>query len=176
MRHLTSTTVMLFSLLSCGLLNAQKTQQELPTAKAEANVTADMKPLFDTFRQTLKKSALVGTFTIDHDKKQANRAERYEISKVVKQEQGDYWIFFARIEYGSHDVTLPIPVEVKWAGNTPVITVDNLSIPGMGTFDARVVISDNKYAGTWRHGEVGGLMYGHIEKQKPTTAALQQSD
>ena len=121
--------------------------------------------LFADFGNLLKKSALVGTFTIDVDKNQKARAERYEISKVVKQAQGDYWMFFARIKYGDHDVTLPIPVEVKWAGTTPVITVDNLTIPAMGTFDARVVISDNKYAGTWRHGKVGGLMYGHIEKQ-----------
>lgn len=99
------------------------------------------------------------------DKDQKRRDERYEISRIVKQPKGDYWNFLARIKYGTHNVMLPVPVEVKWAGDTPVITVDNLKLVGLGTFDARVVISDNKYAGTWRHGEVGGLMFGHIEKQ-----------
>ena len=126
--------------------------------------------LFRGFEELLKKSVMVGTFMIDGDDNNKRINERYEISKVVKQPQGDYWMFFSRIKYGSHDVTLPIPVEVKWAGTTPVITVDNLTIPGMGTFDSRVVIADGKYAGTWRHGKVGGLMFGHLEKQKAADA------
>lgn len=146
--------------------------QEAATQEAEpviveqvADEPIEQEKRFVDFGNLLKNSALVGTFTVDGDNQSKARPERYEISKVVKQPVGDYWNFFARIKYAQHDVTLPIPVEVKWAGSTPVITVDNLTIPGMGTFDARVVISDNKYAGTWRHGNVGGLMYGHIKKQ-----------
>ena len=127
----------------------------------------DQEKLYNDFEQLLKKSSMVGTFTVDMDKEQKRIDERYDISKVVKQDKGDYWNFHARIRYGKHDLMLPIPVEVKWAGTTPVITVDNLPIPGMGIFDARVLVSDNKYAGTWRHGKVGGLMFGHIEKQEP---------
>ena len=142
-------------------------EQDLPKAAEEVSVTeVDSEKQFADFGSLFEKSAMIGTFTIDGDEQQRVRAERYEISKVVKQAQGDYWMFFARIKYGDHDVTLPVPVEVKWAAKTPVITVDNLTIPGMGTFDARVLISDNKYAGTWRHGKVGGLMYGRIEKQE----------
>jgi hypothetical protein len=37
----------------------------------------------------------------------------------------------------------------------------------LGTFDARVVIHDQKYAGTWKHGEVGGHLFGTIEKLQP---------
>ena len=84
---------------------------------------------------------------------------------MTKAEKGDYWNIFARMKYGKVDVTLPFPVEVKWAGNTPVITVDELKLIGLGAaFDARIVISDGKYACTWRHGKVGGLMFGRIEK------------
>ena len=145
--------------------NADAAKEEV-TAKVETPSADDIAEMHAAFGSLMKKSALVGTFTIDGDDKGKEIAERYEISKIVKQSQGDYWNFFARIKYGKHDVTLPIPVEVKWAAKTPVITVDNLTIPGMGTFDARVLISDNKYAGTWRHGKVGGLMYGKIEKQE----------
>ena len=153
-----NTVSILFLLLGMSLLSAQETEPAVSDEQAER---------FRAFSDLLKQSALVGNFMVDVDKTQSKRPERYEISKVVKQERGDYWNFFARIKYGDHDITLPIPVEVKWAGSTPVITVDNSTIPGMGTFDARVVIADNKYAGTWRHGKVGGLMFGHIEKQKP---------
>jgi hypothetical protein len=62
------------------------------------------------------------------------------------------------------DVTLPLPLEVKWAGETPVITLTDLKILVLGTFSARVVIHNNKYAGTWTHGKAGGHMFGTIEK------------
>jgi len=51
-----------------------------------------------------------------------------------------------------------------WSGNTPVITLDNLWIPGMGTFSARVLIHQGRYAGTWSHGDKGGHLFGRIEK------------
>jgi hypothetical protein len=60
--------------------------------------------------------------------------------------------------------TVPIPLEIKWAGDTPVITLTNLEIPGLGTFTSRVVIYEGRYAGTWQHGSVGGHLFGRIEK------------
>ena len=89
----------------------------------------------------------------------------YEIIKAEKAAEGDDWNLVARIQYGEHDVTLPLPpIEIKWAGKTPVITVDQVTLPGLGTFDARVVIRRGKYAGTWAHGQVGGHLFGEIKK------------
>ena len=51
---------------------------------------------------------------------------------------------------------------MKWAGKTPVITLDNVTIPGLGTFSSRVVIDGALYAGTWQHDAVGGHMFGRI--------------
>ena len=158
MRWITTLFVFVLAVASLGAAEAEKPES-----------SGEQKARFDAFAKMLEKTALVGSFTVDRDKNQNRKAERYEIRRVTKLDKGDYWSIFARIAYGDHDVTVPVPVEVKWAGTTPVITVDNLIIPGMGTFDARVVISDKKYAGTWRHGTVGGLMFGHIEKQTDTT-------
>ena len=158
MRWITTLFVFVLAVASLGAAEAEK---------SESN--GEQKARFDAFAKMLEKTAFVGSFTVDRDQNQNRRAERYEIRRITKLDRGDYWTFFARIAYGDHDVTVPVPVEVKWAGTTPVITVDNLTIPGMGTFDARVVLSDKKYAGTWRHGKVGGLMFGHIEKQTETT-------
>ena len=120
--------------------------------------------LFEKFVSSMNNTVMIGRFTIDGMDEGKRREERYEIKRVVKADEGDYWNIFARMKFGKVDVTLPFPVEVKWAGSTPVITVDDLKLIGMGdAFDARVVISDNKYAGTWRHGKVGGLMFGRIE-------------
>ena len=57
-----------------------------------------------------------------------------------------------------------MPLPVKWVGDVPVIAMQNLSIPGLGTFSAHVVIDGQKYAGTWAHGKVGGHLYGKISK------------
>jgi hypothetical protein len=61
-----------------------------------------------------------------------------------------------------------VPVEVRWAGDTPMIQVSDLSIPGLGDeFSARVLFYQGRYAGTWSHGKVGGTMFGRIEKLSP---------
>lgn len=111
----------------------------------------------------LSGSAFVGRFSMDGDAGEL-REERYELLKVSKLPTGDLWLFKTRIRYGDHDVTVPLPIPVKWVDGTPVIAVENLNVPGLGTFDAHVVISGERYAGTWQHGAVGGHLFGRIEK------------
>lgn len=139
----------------------------LPVKAAEKTAESDavdMSEHFAAFSELLSGATLVGHFTIPGmttDK--PLHEERYEIRSVKKSERGDFWLFLARIKYGDHDVTVPMPLEVKWAGTTPVITLDAVTIPNLGTFDARVVIDGKQYAGTWRHDDVGGHLFGRIE-------------
>ena len=72
-------------------------------------------------------------------------------------------------------VTVPVPVEVKWAGETPVITLDEVTIPGLGTFSSRVVLDRGRYAGTWSHDKVGGHMFGTIVAAKDAPDASENS-
>jgi hypothetical protein len=90
--------------------------------------------------------------------------EEYTINSVTKLPNGDLWLFKTRMKNGANEVTVPLPLEVKWAGDTPIITLTDFTIPGMGTFSARVVIYDKKYAGTWAHGKAGGHLFGVVEK------------
>jgi hypothetical protein len=87
--------------------------------------------------------------------------ERYAIDKVTKL-AGDTWLFEARIQYGAHDFPVPVPVQIKWAGDTPVITLTDLTIPGLGTFTARVLLYRDQYAGTWSSKDHGGQLFGKI--------------
>ena len=80
--------------------------------------------------------------------------DRYTLTKVSKV-SGDLWLFEARIQVEGHDVSLPVPLRVLWAGDTPVITLDDLALPGLGTFGARIVIHGHQYAGVWTHGDKG---------------------
>ena len=92
--------------------------------------------------------------------------ERYAIDKVYKI-SGDTWMFQTRMKLEGHEIPLPIPVQIKWAGDTPVITLTDMSIPGIGTYTARVVLYRDQYAGTWSgsHGNgksFGGQLFGKI--------------
>ncbi|VAX38187.1 hypothetical protein MNBD_PLANCTO02-254 [hydrothermal vent metagenome] len=132
-------------------------------AKDKSNKKEEQKR-HNAFTKKMKNIALVGAFTIDGHQSSAKK-ERYEI-KSAKRVKGDDWIITARIKYGKTDLELPVAVKVFWAGDTPVITMTNMEIPLLGTFTTRVMIYENRYAGTWQHGKAGGLMHGHIEKIK----------
>jgi hypothetical protein len=132
-----------------------------PAKPAAATPTAEMiKKLSDE----LTNAKLIGSFTISGREDQAPKTEEYTISSALKLPDGDVWLIKSRIKYGDKDVTVPVPVEIKWAGDTPVITLTNLEIPGLGTFSSRVVIYEGRYAGTWQHGQVGGHLFGKLEK------------
>ncbi|MEX2216014.1 MAG: hypothetical protein WD768_18020 [Phycisphaeraceae bacterium] len=126
--------------------------------------------LYKKFEETLTDAVLIGSFTMKGEKNAGKlNEERYEIVKVTRT-QDDFWLFQARIKYGKHDLTVPLLLEVKWAGNTPVITLDHYKVPGFGSFTARVLIFNNQYVGTWEGGDHGGQMFGRIEKNKPAPA------
>ena len=156
------------AVLAAGLANGIA---EEPTAKPETPEARQAR-LFKQFESTLTNAVLTGKFTIT-GKPSPPREESYTIRSVTKMAQGDFWLFTARIKYGKRDVTLPMPIPVKWAGDTPVISLDNLTLPGLGTFSAHVVIDGDKYAGTWAHGQVGGHMFGTIAKAKPKPVATE---
>jgi hypothetical protein len=91
--------------------------------------------------------------------------EKYVIEKVSKL-RGETWLFHVRIQYGSHDIPVPLPVTIKWAGDTPVITITDLTIPGLGTYTARVLLYEGQYAGTWSSKDHGGQVFGKIVRQR----------
>lgn len=121
------------------------------------------KKRFAQLMKTLSNVKLVGNFTVVGQDQELTE-EEYTIKKVEKLPEGDYWKIHARIKYGGRDVELPLDLEIKWAEDTPIITLDKVSIPLLGTFDARVVIINGKYAGTWSHDKVGGHLFGTIQK------------
>jgi hypothetical protein len=122
--------------------------------------------LIKNLEDDLTNVKLIGQFTVTGRENREPKPEEYTITSAMKLPDGDLWLLKARIKYGDKDVTVPIPLEIKWAGDTPVITLTNLGIPGLGTFTSRVVIYDNRYAGTWQHGNVGGNLFGRLEKVK----------
>lgn len=152
-------SLLLVTLLACSTGAATPEEQEaLETA----------------FEESMRGAVLVGNFTVFGNEGESEasegespglnlRAERYEIEKAVKQ-VGDIWTFHARIKFGDTDVTVPVPVRLSWAGDTPMVSVTDLGIPGIGTYTARVAFYRDAYAGMWWGKTHGGNMIGRIER------------
>jgi hypothetical protein len=119
------------------------------------------------FSETLSGATLTGHYTSGKDDLASAKEEKYEIESVAKLPvEGDLWRFKARIKYGGYDVKLPLSLRVVWAGDTPVITLDEVGVPGFGQFTARVMIFDGKYSGMWDGGNHGGMLFGKITKEE----------
>ena len=123
---------------------------------------ASLTDLEREFTERMQDVALVGHFTIEGRADLGGNPERYEIARVAKVGESE-WRFDARLTYASIDATLPITVPLVWAGDTPMVSITDFTIPTLGTFTARVFFYEDRYAGSWQHGEFGGLMYGAIK-------------
>jgi hypothetical protein len=188
-RHLLAAGIVLSSLGGLSLLGGPSVAfAQVPGEPAPASRSTDKRPVLDTtligqdnrveaagsvdkalldkFQKLLTGAKMNGMFTVDGRPMDKLSAEQYAIEKVEKQPDGDWWLITARITYGEKDFSLPVPVEVKWAGTTPVITLDKVTLPGYGTFSARVVFHGDRYAGTWQHDDKGGHLFGKIELAK----------
>lgn len=134
-------------------------------AKASDQANADPTPeQKQQLHKMLSNTTLVGRFTLDDKMDQIPKAERYEIQDV-NQAVGNLWTLMVRIKYGKVDTTLPLTVPIVWADGTPMVSLKNVTIPGMGSgFSAHVIFEGNRYAGTWQHNDKGGHLFGTIAK------------
>ncbi len=130
--------------------------------------TIDKPALEEAFRRKLTNAVLRGSWQMTRTdgkpsgaKLSEPQTDQYTISKVTKL-ANDYWLVHARVQYGDKDVTLPVPVRVVWAEELPIITLDKMNLPGLGTYAAHVMIDGDFYGGTWFGAEYGGVMSGQI--------------
>lgn len=138
--------------------NSQKLHQE--TSKRGNQLNKSLKNFLTeiTFR---------GHFTTDRkgSEEELPKQDEYTITSASLV-GGNYWLLTSRIQYRDIDVTLPVPVTIHWSATTPVITLEEVTLPGMGTFSARVLLHKNRYAGTWQHDDVGGHLFGTLSKNE----------
>ena len=118
------------------------------------------------FERMLSGATLIGYSTRD-GREGLSKEERYHVDKVARL-AGDTWLFQTRLKYGSREIPAPIPITIKWAGDTPVITLTDMSIPGLGTYTARVMLFRDRYAGTWKGKSAGGELFGRIVRASKT--------
>jgi hypothetical protein len=149
--------VLLFAFALAGLMLAQDA----------APPPVELNDAEKQFQEAMKNVTLIGYFT------QGDTAElhddKYVVERVTKIKE-DTWKFEARIQYNKKDFKIGMNLPVKFAGDTPVISLTNFAVPGFGSFTARVVMYNGAYAGTWggtgpqAH---GGKLFGKIVKNEP---------
>ncbi len=148
----------------------QPTAQQPTTEKPASDKPSAMSPTGLTaaeqqFVNTLTNAVMEGHFTTLNNPDGGGKPERYVVQQVTKL-MGDNWLILARITYGKHDAVAPVPVKVRFAGDTPMIQLTDVGVPGFGTFTARVLIHGDRYAGTWQHDDHGGHLWGTIRQLK----------
>ena len=171
----TLTSALVFSLMlnnASPLLAQTQVTPAVAVAPAEGKADGESKSgeeqsdvspeLIAKLENALTGTTWTGQFTIDGGGGPPS-PESYVIGEV-SHEGGNNWVINAQIKYGDRDISFPVPVQVRWAGRTPVITLDSVTIPPLGTFDARVLMRRGSYAGTWRHGKKGGHLFGKYLK------------
>jgi hypothetical protein len=142
----------LIALAACAAANAQSTPAA-NQADREAALAA-----------MLSGATLEGSFTVTGGDNKLT-SDKYTLGEVKKLDASN-WLFPVRIQYSDKDFTLPLTLPIQWALDTPVVVVDNVGMPGLGTFSARVLFFNDHYAGYWQHGEKGGNLFGKIHRSK----------
>jgi hypothetical protein len=157
-------------LSAAGAADEPKKNSTRNGSDPDAAAPLDQAALEKKFAEDLAGVVFAGNYSVTvAGKEKPAEMEKYVISRISKvKDKEDVWLFVSRIQYGKTDLEIPLTLQVKWAGDTPVITLTNLTIPGLGTFTSRVMIYGDRYAGTWQHGKTGGHLWGRIEKiEKP---------
>jgi outer membrane protein assembly factor BamB len=152
-------------LVPMGLALPVQAQDEAPTqAELEAAFAAKM-----------SGAVLAGHFT-DRTRPDAEPAQdKYTLGEVTKLDSGK-WRFEAKIEYMGRSGTVPIEIDVFWAGDTPVISLTDFKVPLFGTFTSRVMVFEDEYVGVWDGAGHGGKMWGDIIRPEDAPPAQEEDD
>jgi hypothetical protein len=153
-----------FHIIVAALLASTAFAQEKAAGTATPQFTQEQ--LETKFKDTFKQVTMTGRWCAIKDGKLGpEKEDKYTIVSAARA-GGDKWLISTRIKMNQQDTVVPIPVQVKWAGDTAVIIVDKLPYPGGSTYSARVLVYENTYAGTWSGGDRAGLLSGIIARDK----------
>ena len=144
-----------------------------PSSPPAKSTVPDRAQLEREFTESLTGATLVGTWQMTgKDGLKGNepltepKPDEYVIAGVTKAGD-DLWIVQAKIGFANNDLVIPVPVRVVWAEDTAIITLNDLAVPMIGTYSARVMIHHGFYSGVWYSNgkNYGGVMQGRLVKK-----------
>ena len=120
----------------------------------------------ERFKALFTKATLSGRWApLKNDELGDERSgDKYKIVSVDKGTVGN-WTVNATMKYGDREFTIPVRVQMRFSGDTALLIVDNFSVPGGGTYSARLMIYERTYSGTWKGQRGGGMLYGTITNE-----------
>ena len=126
----------------------------------------DAAALEAAFIEMLKNATLEGTWVpISGADAGEQKVDRYHVVRAEKID-GDQWHIVSKIKYQGQQMEVPIPVTVKWAGDTAVLILDDVATGGGKSYSARVLFHNDRYAGSWwGKNQPGGLVSGAITRE-----------
>jgi hypothetical protein len=137
-----------------------------PALAADDSAEAEAK-----FTAMLKNATLKGTWA-PVAKGQLGKEkgdDSYKIARVEKKEGGK-WAVVSVVNFQGREIEFPIACDVKFAGDTAVLILDNVKAgPGNANWSARVMFHDDVYAGRWwesANKEHGGTIAGTISRDE----------
>ncbi len=155
-----------------GLLFVSTSPAQTPISQTSTNTnTATTAPSptnpEERFKTLFTKANLSGRWAPLRDGQlgEERGGDTYHIVGVTKG-AGDTWIVQARMRYRDQELMLPIPVQMKFVGDTAIMEVNNLPTPGGNTYTARLLIYERTYSGTWKGQRGGGMLYGTITNEE----------
>ncbi len=124
-------------------------------------------PPEEVFSAMLTNATLNGTWApIDKRLLGDDQDDRYHIVRATKA-AGDQWVIVSRMKIQGQEIDLPIPVTIKFAGDTAVMILDNVPVGPGQTWSARILFHDDVYAGSWWGAgkKKGGIVSGTITRE-----------
>ncbi len=139
--------------------------EALVEAQQEELISPDQEALEAALAATLENATMIGRWhPVADGEVGEERTDEYRIAGANKI-SGNRWVVRARLRDDMPNLVIPVPLRVEWAGDTPVLVVDNFGLPGMNRYSARVLIHDDTYAGSWSGGGIAGLISGVIVRE-----------
>ena len=123
------------------------------------------------FVAMLKNATLKGTWAPVQQAQLggSRKDDGYRIARVEKKD-GDKWSLVYLITYQGKEMEFPMPVTVKFAGDTAVLILDNVRAGrDKANWSARVMFHENVYTGRWwetGNKEHGGTIEGLVTHDK----------
>ncbi|HVC99446.1 MAG TPA: hypothetical protein VND64_37615 [Pirellulales bacterium] len=129
---------------------------------ADGTARANMSEMEKEFAKAMSGATLRGlATTVRAGSVVGQNPDEYTLGDVTKVDDRGRWKFEFRT--GDDRLLKTPPLDVHWAGETPVIVFSDIRIKGrQGTFSAKLLIDDDQYVGTWSDGKSGGHMFGTI--------------
>jgi hypothetical protein len=137
------------------------------SAPARAQGTGDVEAKFVAM---LKNATLRGTWApVTQGKLGGEKGnDSYRIARAEKKD--GKWFVVSVFKLGDREIEFPIPCDVKFAGDTAVLILDNVKTgQGNANWSARVMFFDDVYTGRWwetANKEHGGTIAGTITRSE----------